>query len=129
MRAFDEAANRLKADIDRDQHHGCCDAVLRTSLESLRADGIAPLAPKPPDQHDRGRGVEERIQREAGQRRAVVDDRDYECQRAYGAVPGDREVRQPKGRAQERRPVGDADPDQRRVADCDHNAFQRASSW
>ena len=33
-----------------------------------------------------------------------------ERQRACGAVPGDREVRQPKGRAQERRPVGAGSP-------------------
>jgi len=96
MRAVDEGTNGLHGDVERDDDHRERDPSLRPAFESFCRDGIVPLGPEAPHEHDRRGRVEQRSQGEPGQRQAAVDERDDESSDADGAVPRDREVREPE---------------------------------
>ena len=86
------------ADVDGDDKHRERDPRLRSPFEMFCGDRIVALRPEAPHEHDRGRRVEQRGQGEPGQRQAAVDDRDDKSGDADGAVPRDREVREPQRR-------------------------------
>ena len=96
MRAVDEGTNGLHGDVERDDYHRERDPGLRSPFESFRRDGIVALRSEAPHEHDRRRRVEQRGQGEPGQGQAAVEERDDKSSNADGAVPRDREVREPE---------------------------------
>ena len=96
MRAVNEGANGLHGDVERDDDHRERDPGLRPPFESFCRDGIVALRSEAPHEHDRRGRVEQRGQGEPGQGKAAVEKRDDKSSHADGAVPRDREVREPE---------------------------------
>ena len=96
MRAVDEGTNGLHGDVERDDDHRQRDPGLRPPFESFCRDRIVALRSEAPHEHDRRRRVEQRSEGQPGQGQAAVHDGDGESSDSDGAVPRDREVREPE---------------------------------